>query len=77
MKIPARFIPFVKKLIERLATFVLGCLAMIMLLYYATTSNPSIHIAQSQSAMAIVEQVSQMASCLASELPLLNIHLIL
>lgn len=74
MKMPARFISLFKKLIERLATFVLGGMAMIMLLYYFKTSNPAINIAQAQSAMLIVDQVSQFALCLASEVSRLNIY---
>lgn len=77
MKMPAQFIPFVKKLIERLATFVLGCLALLMVLYYFKTSNPVIKVAQVQSAMALVDQVSQLVLCLTSEIPHLNIHVYL
>ena len=77
MKMPARFISYVKKLIERLATFVLGCLAMLMVLYYFKTSNPVIKISDVRGAIAIVEQVNLFASCLASEVPRLNIHLYL
>ena len=81
MKIPSRFISFFKVLIERIATFVLGCLAMMMVLYYARISNPVINIAQVQSAMEIVDQIGQQLSqfvyCLASEVPRLNIHLYL
>lgn len=93
MKIPSRFISFFKVFIERIATFILGCLAMMMVLYYARKSNPVINIAQVQSAMEIVdqigqqlceqlseqisEQISQLVWCLASEVPRLNIHVYL
>ena len=85
MKNPSRFISFFKVLIERIATFVLGCLAMMMVLYYARVSNPVINIAQVQSAIEIVdqigqqlgEQLSQLVWCLASEVPRLNVHLYL
>ena len=89
MKNPSRFISFFKVLIERIATFVLGCLAMMMVLYYARVSNPVINIAQVQSAIEIVdqigqqlseqlsEQLSQLVWCLAYEVPRLTIHLYL
>jgi hypothetical protein len=77
MKMPSRFISFFKNLIEGLATFVLGCLAMIMVLFYAKTSNPAINIAQVQSALAILDQVREIVLCLTAEVPHLNIYLCL
>ena len=75
MKMPARFISLLKRLIECLATFVLGCLAMLMVLYYFKTSNPVIKVSDVPGVMVIVEHVNKFVLCLASEVPRLNIYL--
>ena len=77
MKSPSPFISFCKNMVERVATFVLGCLAMIMVLYYAEISNPAFNITRVQSVIALLDQVSQFVACLASDVRHLNLHLYL
>lgn len=75
MKKPSRFISFCKDLVERLATLVLGSLAMIMVLYYAEINNPAINITRVERAIALVEHVSRFVVCLTSDVTRFNLHL--
>jgi hypothetical protein len=74
MKKPSRFISFCKDLVERLATLVLGSLAMIMVLYYAEISNPALNITRVERAIAMLEHVSRFVAFLTSDVTQLNLH---